>query len=144
MAVVSSNFAVADWSNSRLVGNGRILPHVRDHYEPKCGILYARNVYLPAMVVSPYKPLTQIVLSPAVLPVARSSFSETLGRRTIYVVSFSLSVVFSILTAISTTTAMLIVFRVLGGGAAASVQAVGAGTIADLWEPFERGRAMGA
>lgn len=38
---------------------------------------------------------------------------------------------------------MLIVFRVLGGGAAASVQAVGAGTIADLWEPFERGRAMG-
>lgn len=39
---------------------------------------------------------------------------------------------------------MLIVFRVLGGGAAASVQAVGAGTIADLWLPFERGRAMGA
>lgn len=38
---------------------------------------------------------------------------------------------------------MLIVFRILGGGAAASVQAVGAGTIADLWEPFERGRAMG-
>lgn len=73
----------------------------------------------------------------------RSSFSETLGRRTIYVVSFSLFVVFNILTAISTTTAMLIVFRVLGGGAAASVQAVGAGTIADLWEPFERGRAMG-
>ena len=25
----------------------------------------------------------------------------------------------------------------------ASVQAVGAGTIADLWAPFERGRAMG-
>ncbi|KAK7737936.1 hypothetical protein SLS53_006314 [Cytospora paraplurivora] len=39
--------------------------------------------------------------------------------------------------------AMLIVFRVLGGGAAASVQAVGAGTISDLWEPFERGQAMG-
>lgn len=74
----------------------------------------------------------------------RSSFSETLGRRTIYVVSFSLFVVFSVLSAISTTITMLIVFRVLGGGAAASVQAVGAGTIADLWEPFERGRAMGA
>ena len=38
---------------------------------------------------------------------------------------------------------MLIVMRVLGGGAAASVQAVGAGTIADIWETFERGRAMG-
>lgn len=33
--------------------------------------------------------------------------------------------------------------RVLGGGAAASVQAVGAGTIADIWEVSERGRAMG-
>ena len=38
---------------------------------------------------------------------------------------------------------MLIVMRVLGGGAAASVQAVGAGTIADIWEVHERGRAMG-
>lgn len=38
---------------------------------------------------------------------------------------------------------MLIVMRILGGGAAASVQAVGAGTIADVWEVKERGRAMG-
>ena len=33
--------------------------------------------------------------------------------------------------------------RILGGGAAASVQAVGAGTIADIWEVRERGKAMG-
>lgn len=38
---------------------------------------------------------------------------------------------------------MLIVMRMLSGGSAASVQAVGAGTIADIWEPKERGRAMG-
>ena len=37
---------------------------------------------------------------------------------------------------------MLIVMRILGGGAAASVQAVGAGTIADIWEVRERGQAM--
>ncbi|KAJ0120096.1 MFS multidrug resistance transporter [Diaporthe amygdali] len=83
------------------------------------------------------------MLSMSIFPLWWSSFSETLGRRTIYVISFSLFVVFSVLSAISTNIAMLIVFRVLGGGAAASVQAVGAGTIADLWEPFERGRAMG-
>lgn len=47
------------------------------------------------------------------------------------------------MSAISTSIGMLIAMRVLGGGAAASVQAVGAGTIADLWEPYERGRAMG-
>jgi MFS family permease len=38
---------------------------------------------------------------------------------------------------------MLIVTRILSGGSAASVQAVGAGTIADIWEPKERGKAMG-
>lgn len=38
---------------------------------------------------------------------------------------------------------MLVVMRVLGGGASASVQAVGAGTIADIWEPSQRGLAMG-
>lgn len=38
---------------------------------------------------------------------------------------------------------MLVIFRLLSGGAAASVQAVGAGTIADIWEVKERGKAMG-
>lgn len=38
---------------------------------------------------------------------------------------------------------MFIVMRVLSGGASASVQAVGAGTVADIWEVKERGRAMG-
>ncbi|KAL1878157.1 hypothetical protein Daus18300_002073 [Diaporthe australafricana] len=83
------------------------------------------------------------MLSMSIFPLWWSSFSETLGRRTIYVVSFSLFVVFSVLSGISSSVTMLIIFRVLGGGASASVQAVGAGTIADLWEPFERGRAMG-
>jgi multidrug resistance protein len=83
------------------------------------------------------------MLSMSIFPLWWSSFSERLGRRTIYIVSFILFVVFGILSAISTSIAMLIVFRVLSGGAAASVQAVGAGTIADIWETKERGRAMG-
>ncbi len=57
--------------------------------------------------------------------------------------SFSLFVIFSAIGAVSTNITMLIVLRVLAGGAAASVQAVGAGTIADIWETRERGRAMG-
>ncbi|GMF08062.1 unnamed protein product [Ambrosiozyma monospora] len=38
---------------------------------------------------------------------------------------------------------MLIGFRVLSGGCAASVQSIGAGTISDLYEITERGTAMG-
>ena len=79
----------------------------------------------------------------AIFPLWWASFSDTFGRRTIYLVAFSMFVLFSALSAVSTTIAMLIVMRLLSGGASASVHAVGAGTIADIWEVRERGRAMG-
>jgi MFS family permease len=83
------------------------------------------------------------MLSMSIFPLWWSSFSETLGRRNIYLTSFVLYVVFNVLAGISTDIAMFIVMRCLSGGAAASVQAVGAGTVADIWEVKERGRAMG-
>lgn len=83
------------------------------------------------------------MIAMSIFPLWWSSFSEEFGRRTIYLLSFFLFVVFSIASALSTNITMLIIFRICGGGASASVQAVGAGTIADIWESFERGRAMG-
>ncbi|KAI1646247.1 MFS general substrate transporter [Daldinia loculata] len=83
------------------------------------------------------------MLAMSIFPLWWSSFSETLGRRNIYLSSFFLNIIFSLLSGLSVNIGMLIVFRILSGGAAASVQAVGAGTIADCWEPRERGRAMG-
>ncbi|KAJ5504092.1 Major facilitator superfamily domain general substrate transporter [Penicillium fimorum] len=83
------------------------------------------------------------MLAMSIFPLWWSSFSERLGRRTVYLASFTLFVVFNCLCAVSNSIAMLIVMRMLSGGAAASVQAVGAGTIADIWESRERGRAMG-
>ncbi|KAI9805778.1 MAG: hypothetical protein M1833_005271 [Piccolia ochrophora] len=83
------------------------------------------------------------MLSMAIFPLWWSSFSETFGRRNIYITSFALFVLFNILSAVSTSIGMLVVMRILVGGSAASVQAVGAGTIADIWEVKERGQAMG-
>ncbi|THY65761.1 MFS general substrate transporter [Aureobasidium pullulans] len=82
------------------------------------------------------------MLSMSIFPLWWSSFSETLGRRTIYLASFFLFLVFNILSAVSVNITMFIIMRVLSGGAAASVQAVGAGTIADVWDVNERGNAM--
>ncbi|KAK2753048.1 hypothetical protein FQN55_005008 [Onygenales sp. PD_40] len=87
--------------------------------------------------------ITLYMLSTSIFPLWWSSFSETFGRRSIYIISFTLFNVFNILSAVSTSIQMLIVMRLLSGGASASVQAIGAGTIADIWEPRERGRAMG-
>lgn len=87
--------------------------------------------------------IAMYILSMGIFPLWWSSFSETFGRRTIYLVSFSIGILFNVLSAISTSITMLVIMRTLGGGAAASVQAVGAGTIADIWEVQERGKAMG-
>lgn len=83
------------------------------------------------------------MISMSIFPLWWSSFSEQFGRRSIYIISFGLFLIFAIVSALSTNIAMLIVFRIFTGGASASVQAVGAGTIADIWESHERGRAMG-
>ncbi|KAI5968599.1 hypothetical protein CANMA_002344 [Candida margitis] len=83
------------------------------------------------------------LLSLGIFPLWWSSFSERFGRRSVYLVSFVFFVAFSIGTALSPNISGLIVLRVLQGGSSASVQAVGAGTIADLFAPHERGKAMG-
>lgn len=82
------------------------------------------------------------MLSMSIFPLWWSSFSETFGRRTIYLISFTLFTIFSVLSAVSVNISMLIVMRIFAGGAAASVQAVGAGTVADIWEVKERGLFM--
>ncbi|KAI1186593.1 major facilitator superfamily domain-containing protein [Nemania serpens] len=101
----------------------------------------AADLHVSATVVN--VSIAVYMLSMSIFPLWWSSFSETLGRRSIYLVSFALNAVFTAASGLSQTIGQLIIFRILAGGAAASVQAVGAGTIADIWEPRERGRAMG-
>ena len=76
-------------------------------------------------------------------PLWWSAASERVGRRTIYVISFALWIIFNVLSATSQNIIELIIMRILAAGAGASVQAVGAGTLADIYIPQQRGRAMG-
>ncbi|GME90252.1 unnamed protein product [Ambrosiozyma monospora] len=78
------------------------------------------------------------LLTLGVIPIWWSNFSERHGRRSIYIISFTLYVGFTIGCALSKNIGMLIGFRVLSGGCAASVQSIGAGTISDLYEITER------
>lgn len=114
------------------MGSSIILPAL-----PEIAAAYGTTLTVTNLSIAMY------MLSMSIFPLWWSSFSETLGRRSIYLASFVLFVLFNILSAVSTSIGMFIVMRVLSGGAAASVQAVGAGTIADVWEVKERGRAMG-
>jgi predicted MFS family arabinose efflux permease len=83
------------------------------------------------------------MLSLGVFPLWWSAASERIGRRSIYVISFALWIVFNVLSATSQNITELIIMRMLAAGAGASVQAVGAGTVADIYVPQQRGRAMG-
>ncbi|PQK10292.1 hypothetical protein BB8028_0002g06160 [Beauveria bassiana] len=83
------------------------------------------------------------MLSLSFCPLWWSAYSETAGRRTVYIASFSLFVLFAIMSAVAKSMGTFIAMRMICGGAGASVQAVGAGTLADIWEPSERGKAMG-
>lgn len=83
------------------------------------------------------------LLALGIFPLWWSSFSERHGRRSIYIISFTMFFGFSIGAALSKNIGMLIGFRILCGASSASVQAVGAGTISDLYDIKERGAAMG-
>ncbi|KAF2769377.1 MFS general substrate transporter [Teratosphaeria nubilosa] len=114
------------------MGSGLVLPALGD---------IATDFHVEATVVN--LSVAFYMLAMSIFPLWWSSFSETLGRRNIYLVSFVLFAISNALSGVSTDIAMFIVMRCLAGGAAASVQAVGAGTVSDIWEVKERGRAMG-
>lgn len=83
------------------------------------------------------------LLSLGVLPLWWSSLSELRGRRTVYVLSFTLLCAFCIGSALAPNIEAFIVFRMLCGASSASVQSVGAGTVADLYKPEDRGKRLG-
>lgn len=82
-------------------------------------------------------------LSLGIFPLWWSNASEIFGRRSIYIVSFSLFVIFVIAAPWSSSIGILMIFRILSGMGAAAIQAVGAGTVSDMFVPTKRGVAMG-
>ncbi|KOH00367.1 Qdr3p [Saccharomyces eubayanus] len=80
------------------------------------------------------------LLSLGVFPLWWSSLSELEGRRTTYITSFALLFAFSIGSALAPDINSFIALRMLCGAASASVQSVGAGTVADLYISEDRGK----
>lgn len=83
------------------------------------------------------------VFALAIFPLWWSSFSEQFGRRSIYVISFTGYAGLLVGSALAQNIGTLMVCRFLAGGFASSVQAVGAGTISDIYVATQRGRAIG-
>ncbi|KAI9484053.1 MAG: major facilitator superfamily domain-containing protein [Benjaminiella poitrasii] len=78
----------------------------------------------------------------AFFPLIWATFSDAYGRRSIYIISYFISLIGSICCALSVNAEMFIVFRAFSAIGSSSAMSMGAGTIADIFEPHERGRAF--
>ncbi|KAF9248234.1 hypothetical protein DTO013E5_5262 [Penicillium roqueforti] len=83
-------------------------------------------------------------LSVAITPLWWSYLAELYGRRLVYILFFLFLGIFGILAAISPNIGMFIAMRLLANASSASIQAVSAGNISDIFETQEHGKAMGA
>ncbi|KAH9922895.1 MFS general substrate transporter [Fomitopsis serialis] len=87
--------------------------------------------------------LSLFVIIQGGFPILWSSISEIHGRKVVYVASITLCMVGCIVAATSKTIDVLIGMRCLQAAGSSAVLNIGAATLADLYEPAERGTMMG-
>lgn len=96
------------------------------------------NIYLAAFVVSVY------VLGYCFGPLVIAPLSELYGRVPLYHMCNLLYTIFTVACAVAPGMASLVTFRFLAGVAGSCPLTLGAGSIADMVSPQNRGAAMGA
>ncbi|KAI0316276.1 major facilitator superfamily domain-containing protein [Amylostereum chailletii] len=87
--------------------------------------------------------LSLFIMIQGVMPLLWSVISEIKGRKIVYIVSIAISVVGCIVAAEAKTIQVLIGMRCLQAIGSSAVMAIGAATLADIYEPSERGTKMG-
>ena len=120
-----------------------------------CGLAspLSSHIYFPALIsiaqdlhasqVAVNASISAYIFIMGIAPMGWASFADVHGRRSIYTVSLLIYVIATILCGLSVNVEMLIAMRVFQAMGSSSVIAVGAGTIADIYEPKVRGTAMG-
>ncbi|KAI8888865.1 MFS general substrate transporter [Backusella circina FSU 941] len=82
------------------------------------------------------------LLMNAIAPLFWAPLSEKIGRRWVYITAMALYTVCTIICGISTSLGLFFAFRILQAIFACVGQAVGGGTVSDIFEAHERGKAM--
>ncbi|KAG6860753.1 hypothetical protein C0995_007871 [Termitomyces sp. Mi166 len=87
--------------------------------------------------------ISAFVLVQGLVPLVWSAISEVKGRKLVYVVSLALFTAGSIVVAVGNSIGLVIGFRCLQAAGSSAVISIGAATLADMYEPAERGAKMG-
>ncbi|PPR05871.1 hypothetical protein CVT24_006625 [Panaeolus cyanescens] len=87
--------------------------------------------------------ISVFILIQGVMPLLWSVVSEVKGRKLVYVVSLGLFTLGTIIVALSHNIGLVIGFRSLQAAGSSAVMSIGAASLADIFDPAERGRKMG-
>ncbi|EIN12476.1 MFS general substrate transporter [Punctularia strigosozonata HHB-11173 SS5] len=87
--------------------------------------------------------LSLFILVQGGAPLFWAAMSEIKGRKMIYIVAIALNLVGCICVATAKTIQLVIGMRVVQAAGSSAVMAIGAATLADIYEPSERGTMMG-
>ncbi|KAK7464981.1 hypothetical protein VKT23_006189 [Stygiomarasmius scandens] len=98
---------------------------------------------LPATASQISLSISLFLLFQGIIPLLWSTFSEIKGRKMVYVVSLAIFMVGSIVVATSKSIELVIGFRCFQAAGSSAVSSIGAATLADIFDPEERGRKMG-
>ncbi|KAK8112243.1 chloramphenicol resistance protein [Apiospora kogelbergensis] len=112
------------------------------------------NIYLPCvpLLQQDYQTTLQLinttitayVLVQSIAPAFFSQLAETLGRRPVYLVTFTIFVGASVGLALQTDYVSLLVLRMLQSAGSSVSTSIGYAVIADMAAPSERGRLLGS
>ncbi|KAI8088818.1 major facilitator superfamily domain-containing protein [Halteromyces radiatus] len=80
--------------------------------------------------------------STAIFPLFWARLGEKYGRRHTYLISFFIAIIGNVCCALAVNMPMFLVFRGVAAIGSSSVMSMGAGTLGDIFDAHERGRAM--
>ncbi|KAH8114699.1 MFS general substrate transporter [Phellopilus nigrolimitatus] len=114
---------------------------------------FATNIYSPALNqikadlhasdTQIASSLSSFILVQGTAPLFWSAVSEILGRKIVYLSSEAIFIVGCIVVGLSKSIGVVIGMRCLQAFGSSAVISIGAGTLADIYEPHERGAMMG-
>ncbi|KAI0685014.1 MFS general substrate transporter [Cytidiella melzeri] len=87
--------------------------------------------------------LSVFILLQGAVPLLWSAVSEIIGRKKVYLVSLSIGLTGAIVAATSHSIGILIGMRCLQAVGTSAILSIGAATLADIYDPHERGTMMG-
>lgn len=94
-------------------------------------------------MLPPALSLSLFILFQGGWPIFWTSIAEVIGRKPVYLTSYSLFILGTVVASRAETMPVLIGMRMIQAFGSSSVMACGAGSLADIYEPRERGTRMG-